>query len=180
MNIKSVKVKYKEEAVPAMLEKFKYGNYLAVPRIVKVVINVGIGKILKESDKVEEVINGLRDITGQNPTKTKAKKAISGFKIRIGLEIGTKVTMRGKRMWEFIDRLVNATLPRIRDFQGINEKSIDERGNLNLGIKEQIVFPEIVPERVRNSFGLEISIATTAKSREEGKELFKLLGFPIK
>lgn len=180
MKMKSVKDRYKDNAIPSMLEKFGYGNYLAVPKIDKVVINTGIGKLLKEGEKVEEVISALKEITGQKPIKTKAKKAISGFKIREGLEIGAKATLRGKRMWDFINRLVNITLPRIRDFQGIDEKSIDEQGNLNLGIKEQVVFPEIMPEKIRNLFGLEISITTTAKNKKEGKELFKSLGFPIK
>jgi large subunit ribosomal protein L5 len=178
--MKSAKEKYEDVVIPAMLEKFGYGNYLAVPRIEKVVINTGIGKILKEGEKAEEAINLLKEITGQKSVKTRAKKAISGFKIREGLEIGAKATLRGKRMWDFIDRLVNAALPRIRDFQGIDEKNIDERGNLNLGIKEQLVFPEIMPEKVKNSFGMQITITNTAKTKKEGKELFKLLGFPIR
>ena len=180
MKIEHAKDKYKNTAVPVMLEKFGYGNYLAVPRLKKVVVNTGIGKVLKESDKVEEIMDTLRDITGQKLIKTRAKKAISGFKIRQGQEIGAKITLRGQRMWDFVDRLVSATLPRIRDFQGIDEKSIDESGNLNLGIKEQVVFPEVSPEKVRNSFGLQLTMTTTAKNRKEGKELLKLLGFPIK
>ena len=180
MNVKSAKEKYKDKAIPAMMEKFGYDNYLAVPKIEKVVINTGIGKIIKEGEKVDGVIDLLKEIVGQAPIKTRAKKAISGFKIREGLEIGAKVTIRGKRMWDFIDRLVSATLPRIRDFQGIDEHSIDERGNLNLGIKEQVVFPEILPEKMKYAFGLQITVVTTAKSRKEGKELFKLIGFPIK
>jgi large subunit ribosomal protein L5 len=122
----------------------------------------------------------LAQITGQKPIKTKSHKAISGFKIRQGLEIGAKVTLRGKRMWQFIDRLIGATLPRIRDFQGIEAKNIDQGGNLNIGIKEHIVFPEISPEKVKNIFGLQITVVASAKSREEGIELFKLLGFPVK
>ncbi len=176
----TAKEKYFKKAIPAMKEKFGYGNNLAVPRIEKVIVNVGTGKISKEADRVEEIIKSLSEIAGQRPIKTKARKAISGFKIRQGLEIGAKVTLRGKRMWQFIDRLINAALPRIRDFQGIEAKSIDEKGNLNIGIKEHIVFPEIAPEKVKNIFSLQVTVVTNAKSREEGKELFKLLGFPIR
>ncbi len=153
---------------------------MAMPRIKKAVVNVGIGKITKENDKVEEVINSIAAITGQKPLKTKARKAISGFKVREGMEVGVKVTLRGKRMWQFIDRLINATLPRTRDFQGINRKSIDKGGNMNIGIKEHLIFPEISPEKTRHVFGLQITVSTDAKSQEEGFELFKLLGFPIK
>ena len=174
------KEKYTKNAVPALMEKFGYGNILAVPKIKKVVVNVGVGKIIKETDKVEEVFNSLREMTGQQPIKTKAKKAISGFKIREGLEVGMKVTLRGKRMWQFIDRLVNVALPRTRDFQGIEPRAVDEKGNLNVGIKEHIIFPEISPEKVKNIFSFQVTIATTAKSKEEGIELFKSLGFPIK
>lgn len=178
--MQSLKIKYEKEAVPAMMEKFGYKNKMAVPRLSKVVVNAGTGKFIKETDKIEEVINGIAEITGQKPVKTKARKAISGFKIRQGLEIGAKITLHGKRMWQFIERLVNAALPRTRDFQGIEKKSIDEKGNLNIGIREHTIFPEISAEKVKNIFSFEISVVSTAKSREEGRELFKLLGFPIK
>lgn len=176
----SLKDKYKKEAVAILKEKFNYSNDLAVPRLEKVVINVGTGKFSKEADKIDEVINGITQISGQKPVKTKARKAISGFKIRQGLEVGVKVTLRGKRMWQFIERLVNVALPRTRDFQGIEEKSIDEKGNLNIGIKEHTIFPEISAEKVKNIFGFQVTVVTNAKGKEEGKELFKLLGFPIK
>ena len=174
------KEKYNKVVIPAMKEIFSFSNNLQVPRVQKVVINAGVGKYLKEGDKVEEILKSLSEITGQHPVRTRAKKAISGFKIREGLEIGAKITLRGRMMWDFIDRLVNAALPRIRDFQGLEEKLIDEYGNLNIGVKEHIVFPEISPEKVKNIFGFQITIATTAKNKKEGKELFKLLGFPLK
>jgi large subunit ribosomal protein L5 len=163
-----------------MKKKFGYKSVMAVPQIKKVIVNVGIGKIVKENDKIEEVVNAITAITGQKPVKTKAKKAISGFKIREGMEVGVKATLRGARMWNFIDRLVSATLPRTRDFQGINRKAVDQRGNINIGIKEHTIFPEISPEKVKYIFGMQVTISTNARSQEEGLELFKLLGFPIK
>jgi large subunit ribosomal protein L5 len=180
MNITSVKDKYDKIAVAEMKKKFGYKSAMAVPRIKKVVVNVGTGKIVKEGDKLDEVVNSITAITGQKPVKTKARKAISGFKVREGMEVGVKVTLRGTRMWQFIDRLVSATLPRTRDFQGINRKAVDKRGNLNLGLKEHMIFPEISPERVKYAFGLQVTVSTNAKSQEEGLELFKLIGFPIK
>lgn len=180
MNIIPTKNKYIKTVAAEMKNKFGYKNVMAVPRIKKVIVNVGIGKIVKENDKVEEVVNSITAITGQKPVKTKARKAISGFKVREGMEIGVKVTLRGKRMWQFIDRLVSATLPRTRDFQGINRKAVDQGGSLNIGIKEHMIFPEISPERVKHTFGLQVTVSTDAKTQEEGLELFKLLGFPIK
>ena len=180
MNIIPAKDKYIKTVAAEMKNKFGYKNVMAVPRIKKVIVNVGIGKIIKENDKIEEVVNSITAITGQKPVKTKAKKAISGFKVREGMEIGVKVTLRGKRMWQFIDRLVSATLPRTRDFQGINRKAVDQGGSLNIGIKEHMIFPEISPERVKHTFGLQVTVSTDAKTQKEGLELFKLLGFPIK
>jgi large subunit ribosomal protein L5 len=180
MNIKSAKIKYKDTVIPQMMEKFGLKNALAVPQLEKIVLNIGTGKFIKESDKIDEILKTLGEITGQRPIKTTAKKAISGFKIRQGLEVGAKVTLRGKRMWDFIDRYVNFTLPRTRDFQGIDQKSIDQNGNLNIGIKEHVIFPEVSPEKVKNIFGLEVTFVTNAKNHEKGIELFKLLGFPIK
>ena len=180
MNIIPTKDKYTKTAIAEMKKKFSYKNVMAVPRIKKVVVNVGIGKIAKENDKIEEVMNSITAITGQKPVKVKAKKAISGFKVREGMEIGVKTTLRGKRMWQFIDRLVSSTLPRTRDFQGLNRKAVDQGGSLNIGIKEHMIFPEISPERVKHTFGLQVTVSTDAKTQEEGLELFKLLGFPIK
>jgi len=180
MNIIPAKEKYIKTVQAEMKKKFGYKSVMAAPQIKKVVVNVGIGKIVKENDKIEEVVNAMTAITGQKPVKTKAKKAIAGFKTRAGMEIGVKVTLRGARMWQFIDRLVGATLPRTRDFQGITRKSVDKGGNISIGIKEHLIFPEILPEKVKYIFGLQVTISTTAHSQEEGLELFKLLGFPIK
>lgn len=180
MNITPVKEKYTKSVQAEMRKKFGYKSIMAVPRIQKVVVNVGIGKMIKENDKIEEVVNSLTAITGQKPVKTKARKAIAGFKVREGMEVGVKVTLRGARMWQFIDRVVAATLPRTRDFQGLNRKAVDNGGSLNIGLKEHTIFPEISPERVKHIFGMQITISTNAHSQEEGLELFKLLGFPLK
>jgi large subunit ribosomal protein L5 len=179
MITKTTKEKYLEKAVPKLMEAFGYKNKMAVPKITKVVVNVGTGKILKEAEKVEEVIKAIAEITGQKPVKTKAKKAISTYKTRKGQEIGVKVTLRGKRMWSFVDRLVNVALPRTRDFQGITQRSVDIYGNFNIGIKEHTIFPEIVLEKVKNIFSLEVNVTSTAKNKKEGEVLFRELGFPI-
>lgn len=175
-----LKEKYHKEAIPKLKEKFGAKNVMAVPRILKVTVNSGIGKYLKEKEAVDEIFDGLKTICGQKPVFTKSKKSVSGFKVRQGQEIGIAVTLRGRRMWHFAERLVTAALPRVRDFRGIDPKNIDRNGNLNLAVKEQIVFPEIVPESVKTIFGFQINITTSAKTKEEGLELFKLLGFPIK
>ena len=172
--------KYKKEVIPTMKEKFGYQNDLAVPRITKVAVNTGIGKALKDEKMQETISKDLAMITGQKPVSCLAKGAISGFKIRKGMKVGLKTTLRGKKMYEFLDRLVGATIPRIRDFRGLLEKSIDKEGNLTIGIKEHIVFPEIAHEDVRLIFGLEVTVVTNAKDRNEAVELFRLLGFPIK
>ncbi|TAK94981.1 50S ribosomal protein L5 [Patescibacteria group bacterium] len=178
--ILSTKERYQVQVVPAMMEAFQYTNQMAVPKIQKIVLNVGIGKIQKETERIEEIMNVLRQISGQNPVKTKSRKAISGFKIREGLEIGVKVTLRGKRMWDFLDRLINVALPRTRDFQGIPFSGIDQGGCLNIGIKEHTIFPEVVLERVKNIFSLQVNVVTNAKSQAEGEVLFRGLGFPIR
>ncbi len=172
--------KYKKEVIHAMKEKFGYKNDLAVPKIVKVVVNAGIGKALKDQKIQETITKDLALITGQKPVSTLARGAISGFKIRKGMVVGLKITLRGKRMYNFLDRLVGAAIPRIRDFRGIPEKSIDKEGNLTIGIKEHIIFPEIAHEDVKFIFGFEITIVVNAKKRKEAVALFQLLGFPIK
>lgn len=179
MKIESAKKRYSEKAVQRLMADFGMKNKHAVPHVTKVVVNVGMGKIQKEGEKIEEILKALAEITGQKPVKTAARKAISGFKIREGLEIGAKVTLRGKRMWDFIDRLVNVTLPRTRDFQGITRQSVDAHGNLNIGIKEHIIFPEIVLEKVKHIFSLQVTVVTTAKKKAEGEVLFRELGFPL-
>lgn len=175
-----IQEKYKKEVIKAMKDKFGYDNDLAVPKIEKVTINTGIGKFLQDEKAIEEIVKDLTLISGQKPVFRKSKKAISGFKIRQGINIGLSVTLREKRMFDFLDRLINLALPRSRDFQGIDQKSIDQGGNLTIGIKEQIIFPEISHENVRNIFGLEVTVKTTAKNKEEGMEFLKLIGFPIK
>lgn len=178
--------KYKKEAVPEMMKKFGYKNEMAVPKISKVVINTGFGRqiIGKSSDEQKKIQNSaLEDlglICGQRPILTKAKKSIATFKLRQGMFIGTMVTLRGKKMISFLERLINLALPRTRDFRGIEPKSIDGQGNLTIAIKEHISFPEILPERAKSIFGFEATIVTTAKTKKEGLELLKLIGFPIK
>ena len=177
--VNSIKEKYNREVVPKIKSQFGFTNDFQVPKIEKVVINVGIGKYLKDSNAVKEISSSLEMITGQKAVLTKAKQSIAGFKIRQGLEVGIKVTLRGRRKWDFIERLVHATLPRIRDFQGIKRSTIDEHGNLNIGIKEHTFFPEILPENVKNIMSLQITVTTNAQNRETGSALFRFLGFPI-
>lgn len=178
--------KYKKEAIPAMMAKFGFKNAMAVPKIEKVIVNSGFGRMVAEKTSDEQkkicdaILNDLSLITGQKPNLTKAKKSISSFKIRQGLAVGARVTLRGKKMMDFLERLIHVGLPRSRDFRGIDQKSFDEKGNLSIGIREHICFPEISPEKVKTIFGFEVTVVTTAKKREEGIELLKLLGFPIK
>jgi large subunit ribosomal protein L5 len=171
--------KYKKEVIPAMRAKFGYKSIMAVPKIVKVVVNSGVGK-LRDDKQQEEVKKYLSMITGQKASGRRAKKSISAFKTREGMVIGYTVTLRGKRMYDFISRLINIALPRTRDFKGIDAKSFDRNGNLTIGVKEHIVFPEIIGEDYKFLFGLEATIVTTAKKQKEAVELLKLLGFPIK
>lgn len=180
MKHESIKTIYSKKAVPALVETFGYANPFAVPKIQKAVVNVGLGRFLKEPKRVEEIVASLEAITGQKVVMTKAKKAIAGFKIRENLEIGARVTLRGDRMWSFLDRFVKTALPRVRDFQGIPASSVDRDGNLNVGMKEHMVFPEIVPEKVQTIFGFQVNVTTTAKNHEEGTVLFKALGFPLR
>lgn len=182
----SLSEKYEKEVVPTMMEKFGYKNRMAVPKPEKVVVNTSFGKQAsgKTSDERKKIYEAiLRDIsliTGQYPILTKARKSVSGFKIRQGMPVGVQVTLRGKRMYDFLERVIHIVLPRSRDFQGISLKSIDKGGNLTVAVREHIAFPEIEPEKVKNIFGLEITVVTTAKTKEGGLELLKLLGFPIK
>lgn len=171
--------KYRKEVIPAMRKTFGYKNVMAVPRIAKVVVNTGVGRI-RDDKQLEEIRRTLALITGQKTASRPAKKAIAAFKTRKGLVVGYQVTLRGRRMWDFITRLVAVAIPRQRDFRGLDPKSFDQRGNLTIGLKEHIVFPEVIGEDVRFIFGLEVTVVTTAKRREEGIELLKLLGFPIR
>lgn len=178
--------KYNKEVVPKLKEKFGYKSTMAVPRIKKVVINTGLGRqiVSKTSDEqkkfVQFVSAEISQICGQKPIVTKAKKAIAAFKVRQGMPMGVAVTLRRKKMYDFLSRLINVALPRSRDFQGIDAKSVDKSGNLSMAIKEHIAFPEITPERAKDIFSLEITVVTDAKNKERGLELFKLMGFPIK
>lgn len=181
-----LKEKYQKEIVPFMLKEYGYKNIMAVPRVVKVVVNSCFGKeaatkTSQEREKtVQNVLHDLAQITGQKPRVIKSKKSISGFKLRGGIDIACASTLRKDRMYDFIERLIYLTLPRSRDFQGLNKKSIDKNGNLTIGFKEHISFPEIITEKEKTIFGLEITITTNAKSQEGGLRLFKLLGFPMK
>jgi large subunit ribosomal protein L5 len=176
----TLKEKYNKDAKKFFQDKFSDLNVMAIPKIAKVVINCGIGKMAKEKDAMEEIFKSIKEITGQSPVYAKAKKSISGFKSREGQEVGIVVTLRGERMWSFLERLIGSALPRIRDFRGIDVNNFDNRGNLNLAIREQIVFPEISPENVKTIYGFQITIVTTAKSKDEGIDLLRTLGFPIK
>lgn len=175
----SFKIFYKTKVVPELIKKEGYKNAHAVPKIVKAVVNVGFGKLVKEPKIIENVEGVLKRITGQKPVFTEAKKSISNFKVRQGQIIGAKVTLRGERMNNFLERLVKITLPRVRDFRGLPLKSLDKQGNLSIGFKEYIAFPEIRSDEVEKLFGLEVSIQSNAKTREEALNLFKLLGFPF-
>jgi len=186
LNMLRLKEKYKKEVISAMMEKFGYKNIMAVPKIEKVVINTGFGKLINAKTSGEQkkiyttILNDLALICAQKLVLTKAKKSIAGFKTREGMFIGAMVTLRGKKMHDFLDRVIHVAIPRSRDFRGIGLKSFDKKGNLTIPIKEHIVFPEVSPEKAKAIFGFEITIVTTAKTREEGIELLKLLGFPIK
>lgn len=175
-----LKEKYNNEVVPALREKFAFANINQVPKLVKVVLNVGVGRQTKEQGFIDNVVSSLQRISGQRPVRTKSKKSVSAFKIREGQIIGVKVSIRHDRMFDFLEKLINVSFPRIRDFRGISIKGVDDKGNLTIGFKEHVSFPEIRADEIDNIHGLEICIATTAKTKEEGKALFKLLGFPFK
>jgi large subunit ribosomal protein L5 len=175
-----LKEKYQKQIIPKIKEKFGLKNDMLAPRLTKVVLNVGFGHHLKEKEFMASVEKGLAKITGQKPVFTAAKKSVAAFKIREGLIIGAKVTLRGQQMYDFVDKLVNITFPRVRDFRGISEKSVDRNGNLTVGFKEYTSFPEIHVEEVDNVYGLEVCLSADAKGRAEGLELFRLLGFPFK
>ena len=172
-------LRYKQEIVPALLKEFEYKNVNEVPKLVKIVLNMGLGDVKDNSKSFNIAVDELTLIAGQKPVATKAKKAISNFKVRAGQKIGAKVTLRGKRMYEFFDRLVSIALPRVRDFRGISDKSFDGQGNYSMGIKEQLIFPEISYDKVEKIRGLDISFITTAKTDAEAKALLKALGLPF-
>jgi large subunit ribosomal protein L5 len=175
----ALKERYKAEAVPALQTQFGYVNPMQVPRLDKIVINIGLGEALTNAKAVDAAVGDLQLITGQKPIVTRAKRSIAQFRVRTGNPIGVKVTLRGERMWDFLERLTRLALPRIRDFRGIPSKSFDGRGNYSLGLREQLAFPEIDYDKVDRLRGLEISIVTTAKTDEESKRLLELLGMPF-
>jgi len=174
-----LKDKYVNEVAPAMMQKFNYKNVMQIPKLEKVVINIGVGEAIANPKALDGAVADLKAITGQKPVVTKAKKSIAAFKLRAGVSIGAKVTLRGSRMFEFVDRLFNATLPRVRDFRGVSLKSFDGRGNYTLGLKEQLIFPEIEYDKIDALRGMDIVFVTDAKTDEEAKELLKLMGMPF-
>ncbi|TET86940.1 MAG: 50S ribosomal protein L5 [Dehalococcoidia bacterium] len=174
-----LKEKYLQEIVPALMSDLGYANVMQVPRLERVVINIGLAEAIQNPKALESAERDLATISGQHPVITRAKKSIAGFKLRTGMPIGMKVTLRGRRMYEFLDRLLNAVIPRIRDFRGVTRNSFDGRGNYSLGLRDQLIFPEIDYDKVDKARGLEVTIVTTALSDEEGRRLLELLGMPF-
>ena len=174
-----LKERYKKEVIPNLMKLYGYKNIMQVPCLDKIVISIGLGEALKDAKSLEAAESDLAAISGQHPVTTRAKRSIASFKLRTGMPIGLKVTLRGERMYDFLDKLVNAVLPRIREFQGVPRNSFDGRGNYSMGLKEQIVFPEIDYDKIDKVRGLEVSIITTARTDEEGRHLLELLGVPF-
>jgi large subunit ribosomal protein L5 len=175
-----LKARYVAEIKPALKAKFSYGNVMQIPTLTKVIVNMGVGEAARDSKLIEGAIRDLTIITGQKPQVTKSRKSIAQFKLREGMPIGAHVTLRNDRMWEFTDRLLSISLPRIRDFRGLSPKQFDGKGNYTFGLTEQVVFPEIEQDKVDRPRGMDITVVTTAKNDEEGRALLKLLGFPFK
>ena len=175
-----LKETYKSEIAPALMKKFGYKSVMQIPKLDKIVINVGCGEARENSKVVDAIINDLQIITGQKPVICRAKKSVANFKLREGMPIGVKVTLRGDRMYEFLDRLINIALPRVRDFRGISDQSFDGRGNYAFGVKEQLIFPEVDYEKIDRIRGMDIIVVTTAKTDEEARELLRQFGMPFK
>jgi large subunit ribosomal protein L5 len=171
--------RYREDVVPAMRQEFKYRNVMEVPRFVKVVVNIGLGEALDNAKAIDHAVEDLMTITGQRPVTTKARRSIATFKLREGRTIGAKVTLRGERMWSLLDRLINVALPRTRDFRGVSPDAFDGRGNYTLGLREQLIFPEINYDKIDKARGMEVTIVTSAKTDEEGRRLLSLMGMPF-
>ena len=178
--VNRLQVKYETEVKKALLEEFKYTSTMQIPALSKIVVNIGVGDATQDSKRLEEAVSELGQITGQKPIITKAKKSIASFKLREGQEIGCKVTLRGLRMWDFLDKLVSIALPRVRDFRGVSRNAFDGRGNYTLGIKEQLIFPEIEYDKVAKVRGMDIVVVTTAKTDKEAYTLLALLGMPFR
>jgi large subunit ribosomal protein L5 len=177
--VSELRDRYRAEVVPALRKEFEYANAMQVPRLTKIVVNIGLGEALRDAKAVDAAVNDLTLITGQKPVVTRAKKSIAQFRLRTGNAIGVTVTLRGDRMWDFLERLTRIALPRIRDFRGVPSRSFDGRGNYSLGLREQLAFPEIDYDRIDRLRGLEMSIVTTATNDEESKRLLSLLGMPF-
>jgi len=175
-----MKARYREEIVPALREQFSYGNVMQVPSLTKIVVNMGVGEAARDSKLIEGAVKDLTAITGQKPQVTRARKSIAQFKLREGMPIGAHVTLRGDRMWEFLDRLLALALPRIRDFRGLSDRQFDGRGNYTFGLTEQVMFHEINQDKIDRSRGMDITVVTTATNDDEGRALLKRLGFPFK
>ncbi|HEU5158936.1 MAG TPA: 50S ribosomal protein L5 [Streptosporangiaceae bacterium] len=175
-----LKLRYRDEILPAMREEFGYGNVMQVPTLTKIVVNMGIGEAARDAKLIEGAVRDLAAITGQKPAVNRAKRSIAQFKLREGMPIGANVTLRGDRMWEFLDRLLSLALPRIRDFRGLSPKQFDGRGNYTFGLTEQVVFHEVNPDRIDRQRGMDITIVTTATTDDEGRALLRRLGFPFK
>ncbi|MGP4072807.1 50S ribosomal protein L5 [Piscibacillus sp. B03] len=175
-----LKKKYNEEIVPSLVEKFNYSSVMQAPKVEKIVINMGVGDAVQNAKALENAVEELTLISGQKPTVTKAKKSIAGFRLREGMPIGAKVTLRGERMYDFLQKLISVSLPRVRDFRGISSKAFDGRGNYTLGVKEQLIFPEIDYDKVSKVRGMDIVIVTTADTDEEARELLGQFGMPFK
>ena len=171
---------YKSEVVPALQKEFEYASIMQVPKIEKITLNMGVGEALADKKMLDNALADLEKLAGQKPVTTKARKSVAGFKVREGYPIGCKVTLRGERMWEFFERLVGIAIPRIRDFRGLNAKSFDGRGNYSMGVKEQIIFPEIEYDKIDKIRGLDITITTSAKTDDEGRALLRAFNFPFK
>ena len=174
-----LKEKYNKEVVPALIEKFEYKSVMQAPKVEKIVVNMGVGEAVSNAKALDKAVEELQIITGQKPLITKAKKSIAGFRLREGMPIGAKVTLRGERMYEFLDKLVTVALPRVRDFHGVSKKAFDGRGNYTLGVKEQLIFPEVDYDLVDKVRGMDIVIVTTANTDEESRELLTQLGMPF-
>lgn len=174
-----LKERYQKEIVPALMKALNLKNMMEVPKVSKVVVNIGLGEAMENAKAMEAAVGDLTQITGQKPVVTKARKSIAAFKLREGRSIGAKVTLRGERMWSFLDRLMNIALPRVRDFRGISPNAFDGRGNYTLGLREQLVFPEIEYDKIDKLRGLEITIVTTARSDDHGRQLLQMLGMPF-
>ena len=172
--------RYREEVVPALKERFGYENVMQIPQLEKIVVNMGVGEAAQNSRALDGAMDDLARVTGQKPQLRRARKSVAGFKIREGMPVGARVTLRGERMWEFLDRLISIALPRVRDFRGINPRSFDGRGNFALGLREQLIFPEISYDAVDATRGLDVAVVTTASTDEEARELLRLLGMPFR